>query len=67
MTNNKEQELNGWDENVKAFVKEKQMTKEVQEEFLTEYDSHLFRGGSDDVEWFYNELYGGNKWQTIKN
>jgi|DEB19_MinimDraft_2_1074335.scaffolds.fasta_scaffold247666_1 hypothetical protein len=61
MKNNKEQELNGWDENVKAFVKEKQMTKEVQEEFLTEYDSHLFRGGSDDVEWFYNELYGGNK------
>jgi hypothetical protein len=56
-----EQELNGWDENVKAFVKEKQMTKEVQEEFLTEYDSHLFRGGINDVEWFYNELYGGNK------
>ena len=68
MKNNKQQtamgkakELNGWDENVKAFVKEKQMTNEVQEEFLTEYDSHLFRGGSDDVELFYNELYGGNK------
>jgi hypothetical protein len=55
------QELNEWDENVKAFVKEKQMTEEVQEEFLTEYDSYLFRGGIDDVEWFYNELYGGNK------
>ena len=53
--------LNGWDDNVKSFVKEKQMTEEVQKEFLTEYDSHLFRGGSDDVRWFYNELYGGNK------
>ena len=64
MSNNKQsitQELNGWNENVKAFVKEKQMTKEVQEEFLEEYDSHLFRGGIDNVEWFYNELYGGNK------
>ena len=36
-------------------------TKEVQKKFLTEYDSYLFRGGFDDVEWFYNELYGGNK------
>jgi len=51
------QELNEWDENVKAFVKEKQMTEEVQEEFLTEYDSHLFRGVLCNVEWFYNELY----------
>ena len=55
------QELNEWDENVKVFVKEKQMTEEVQEEFLTEYDSYLFRGGLGDVEWYYNELYGGNK------
>ena len=55
--------LNGWDDNVKSFVKEKQMTKEVLKEFLTEYDSHLFRGGIDDVEWFYDELYGGNKWE----
>jgi hypothetical protein len=65
MSNDKQssvdKELNGWDENVKSFVKEKQMTKEVQEEFLEEYGSHLFRGGIDDVEWFYNELYGGNK------
>jgi hypothetical protein len=56
-----QQELNEWDENVKSFVKEKQMTKEVQKEFLEEYDSYLFRGGIADVEWFYNELYGGNK------
>ena len=62
MTHETEQELlNGWDDNVKSFVKEKQMSKEVQKEFLIEYDSYLFRGGIDDVEWFYNELYGGGK------
>ena len=62
-----QQELNEWDENVKSFVKEKQMTKEVQKEFLEEYDSYLFRGGIADVEWFYNELYGGNKWHVLLN
>ena len=60
-TETEQELLNGWDDDVKSFVKEKQMTKEVQKEFLTEYDSYLFRGGFDDVEWFYNELYGGNK------
>jgi hypothetical protein len=55
------QELNEWDENVKAFVKEKQMTEEEAEHFLEEYDSYLFRSGGGDVEWYYNELYEGNK------
>jgi hypothetical protein len=60
-----QQELNEWDENVKAFVKEKQMTKDEQEKFLEQYDFYLFRGGNPDVEWFYNELYGGR--EEIKN
>jgi hypothetical protein len=58
-----QQELNEWDENVKSFVKEKQMTKDEQEKFLEQYDFYLFRGGNPDVEWFYNELYEGRRQQ----
>jgi hypothetical protein len=36
----------------------KAMEKQQAMEFLEEYDSYVFRGGSMSVEQYYNETYG---------
>ena len=40
------------------FHKAKAMQKQQAMEFLEEYDSYVFRGGSMSVEQYYNEIYG---------